>query len=198
MNHHTEIDSYLSYVKSVCPKITDEAIAYYRKGLSVERLHARDYYIKRGDVQTQSGYIVSGLVRVYYIDGKGNENNVTFIKEGEQVIHYGAVVRNQPSKYYFQCIEPTIIVNIPLEHTRICCNKYTEMEHYLRLLVEQELFRKQQRIDSFIFNTAEERYLSFIEENPSLFKRLTLSQLSSYLGIERQTLTRIRKRLLKP
>ena len=198
MIHQVEINNYLDRVRTICPKMTDEPIVYYRKGLSVTHLGARDYYIKRGEVQQQSGYIVSGLVRVFYIDDKGNENNVTFNKEGDHVIHYGAVLLNQPSKYYFQCIEPTISVNIPLEHIRICCDKFPEMEHYLRLLVEQELYRKQQRIDSFIFNTAEERYLNFIEETPSLFKRLTLSQLSSYLGIERQTLTRIRKRLLKP
>ncbi len=197
MSQSIEIEKYIHCIREICPRITDEAIAYYRERLSVSYLRTRDYYVKRGDIQVQSGYIVKGLVRVYYIDDKGNENNVTFTKEGEHVIHYGAAVSNQPSKYYFQCIEPTILINIPLDHTRICCEKFADIEHYLRLLLEKELNRKQQRIDSFIFNSAEERYLTFIEENPSLFKRLTLSQLSSYLGIERQTLTRIRKKLLQ-
>ena len=69
------------------------------------------------------------------------------------------------------------------------------MERYLRLILERELIFKQQRIDSFIFENAETRYSTFIQEHPDLFKRLTVSQLSSYLGIERQSLTRIRKKL---
>ena len=196
MIYSAEIESYLDNVRSICPKMTDDAIDCYRKGLSVTQLRARQFYISRGEMQKQSGYIVKGLVRIYYIDSKGDEMNVNFVKEGEQVIHYGAVVSNLPSKYYFQCVEPTTIVNVPLEHIRICSEKHVELECYIRFLVEKELCRKQHRIDSFIFNTAEERYLNFIKEEPDLFKRLSLSQLCSYLGIGRQTLTRIRKRLL--
>jgi DNA-binding MarR family transcriptional regulator len=54
---------------------------------------------------------------------------------------------------------------------------------------------QQRRIESFLFENAETRYLDFIKENPDLFNRVSLSYLASYLGIERQSLTRIRKKL---
>jgi DNA-binding MurR/RpiR family transcriptional regulator len=54
---------------------------------------------------------------------------------------------------------------------------------------------QQKRIEGFLFDNAETRYLDFIEENPDLFNRVSLSYLASYLGIERQSLTRIRKKL---
>jgi Mn-dependent DtxR family transcriptional regulator len=54
---------------------------------------------------------------------------------------------------------------------------------------------QQRRIESFLFENAETRYLDFIKENLDLFNRVSLSNLASFLGIERQTLTRIRKKL---
>jgi CRP/FNR family transcriptional regulator len=54
-----------------------------------------------------------------------------------------------------------------------------------------------QRIESFLFETAEQRYLEFMSENPDLYHRVSVSHLSSYLGIERQTLTRIRQKLAR-
>ena len=85
---------------------------------------------------------------------------------------------------------------MPFDTIRDSCNKFHSFDRYLRILLENELHFKQQRIDSFIFDNAKTRYLNFIANNEDLFRRLTLSQLSSYLGIERQTLTRIRKELL--
>jgi CRP/FNR family transcriptional regulator len=68
-------------------------------------------------------------------------------------------------------------------------------ERYGRLIAEEILKRQQARIESFIFQTAEQRYLDFIKYQPNLFNRISLSLLCSYLGIERQTLTRIRQKL---
>jgi DNA-binding MarR family transcriptional regulator len=55
---------------------------------------------------------------------------------------------------------------------------------------------QQRRIEGFIFGNAESRYLSFVRENPALLNRVSVSHLASFLGIERQSLTRIRKRLV--
>jgi CRP/FNR family transcriptional regulator, anaerobic regulatory protein len=62
-------------------------------------------------------------------------------------------------------------------------------------MAEEILKMQQSRIESFLFLTAEERYLDFTMQNPDLFNRVSLTHLSSYLGIERQTLTRVRQKL---
>ena len=56
---------------------------------------------------------------------------------------------------------------------------------------------QQKRIEGFLFENAETRYLEFVKENPDLFNRVSLSHLASFLGIERQSLTRIRKKLIQ-
>ncbi len=189
------IDDYLDSVLEICPEVDAEAIRYYSMKLTVSEYSSRHFIIHEGMLQNKINYVVSGLIRAFYINDKGVEINVSFIKEGEFAIHYEAFVSQKTSKYYFQSLEPTIIINIPYEHIWDCCDKYPSMERYLRIVLQKELYQKQQRIDSFIFENAETRYMNFTEKNPDLFKRLTISHLCSYLGIERQTLTRIRKKL---
>ena len=66
-----------------------------------------------------------------------------------------------------------------------------------RLIAENVLTILNDRVESFLFNTAEERYLKFISENPDLIQRVSLTHLASFLGIERQSLSRIRSKLAK-
>ncbi len=78
-----------------------------------------------------------------------------------------------------------------------CYTKYKNFEKYGRLVAENLLVMKNNRIESFLFENAEQRYLNFVKENAELLSRISLTHLSSFLGIERQSLTRIRKKLIQ-
>ena len=191
----TPISIYLESYKQICNQITDEEIAFVSKGLTISEFKAKQYYLKAGQVQTAIGYMVSGLIRSYYIDDKGNEITISFVKEKEYVTDYGAFVRQKPSKYYFQCLEPCVVVNLLYSEMQDGYNEYKNIERYGRLVNEKVFVQQQNRLESFLFEKAEERYLNFIKRSPNLFNRISLTYLSSYLGIERQSLSRIRKML---
>ena len=189
------IDAYLSSVKALCPPVTTAELDYLESGLTVSHLKPKHFYIHAGTVQKEIGFVFSGLLRTFYIDTEGNQISVNFVRENRYVTHYPAFITQTPSKYYFQCLEPTIVVNLPYKHMQECYNKFPALERYGRLVAEEALKILHKRIESFLFDNAETRYLDFVAENPDLFNRVSLSYLSSYLGIERQSLTRIRKKL---
>jgi CRP/FNR family transcriptional regulator, anaerobic regulatory protein len=191
------IESYLKSYKQICPNITDVELAYIEDALTTTEFKTKQFYLQAGQIQTAIGYVVSGLMRSYYIDDKGNEITISFVKEKEYVTDYGAFVRQKPSKYYFQCLEPCVVVNLSYLAMQEGYNLYKNIERYGRLVTEEVLVQQQTRLESFLFEKAEERYLNFIKRSPNLFNRISLTYLSSYLGIERQSLSRIRKMLTK-
>ncbi len=140
------------------------------------------------------GFIISGLVRSFYVDQRGEEKTVRFIKELDYATHYTAFISKKPGSYSFQCLELTIMVNISLEAMQHAYEKIPSVQKYGRIMAEEILKMQQARIESFLFGDAEKRYLDFMEKDPSLFNRVTLSHLCSYLGIQRQHLTRIRQK----
>jgi CRP/FNR family transcriptional regulator, anaerobic regulatory protein len=188
-------NTYLDSIKALCPRVTKDDLDYLRRGLTVSELEPKQFYIHANAVQNQIGFVFSGLVRAFYMDSDGDEISVGFIRENRYAIHYAAFITQTPSKYYFQCIEPTIIVNLGYDHIQDGYNRFPNIERYGRLIAEEVLKGQQRRIESFLFDSAETRYLDFVKENPNLFNRVSLSHLSSFLGIERQSLTRIRKKL---
>jgi CRP-like cAMP-binding protein len=190
-----EIEAYLKSFQTICPNATIEELNYLESGLSIVELKPKHFFIHANTIQKEIGFVYSGLLRAFYIDNNGNEISVNFIRENRYATHYAAFITQTPSKYYFQCLEPTVLVTISYKHIQDGYQKFPIFERYGRLVAEGVLKIQQKRIEGFLFDNAETRYLDFINENPDLFTRVSLSYLASYLGIERQSLTRIRKKL---
>jgi CRP-like cAMP-binding protein len=191
------IETFLNSVKSLCPKVTKAELAYLESGLTVREVNTKHFFIHANTIQKEIGFIYSGLIRAFYIDQNGNEISVNFFRENHYATHYPAFITQKPSKYYFQCIEPTTIVMVSYKHIQEGYEQFPIFERYGRLVAEEVLKMQQKRIESFLFENAETRYLEFVQENPDLFNRVSLSHLASFLGIERQSLTRIRKKLIQ-
>ena len=195
MEQGTEI--LLRSVRTICSDLNDDDLSLFSSKISFAEYKKKDLFLQAGKVQKAIGFIAQGLVRSSYIDLTGNEITVGFYSEGDYATHYPAFITRQPSQYSIQCLEPTVMACLSFADLQWIYQQSTGFERYGRLVAEEILKRQQARIESFIFRTAEERYLDFIEFHPTLFNRISLSHLCSFLGIERQTLTRIRQKLAR-
>jgi CRP/FNR family transcriptional regulator, anaerobic regulatory protein len=193
MEPATEI--FIKSVKAICPNLTDAGLSQLVSRLSLKELKRKDLFLHAGKIQIAIGFIIKGLVRSSFIDNDANEITVGFYSEGDYATHYPAFIARQPSLYSIQCLEPTTMVCLSFDDMQCIYQQVPGFEKYGRLVAEEILKRQQARIESFIFQTAEERYVDFVQHHSNLFNRISLSQLCSYLGIERQTLTRIRQKL---
>lgn len=189
------IEIFLKSVKAFCPGITDSELSLFESKLNFTALKKKGTFVQSGKVQKTIGFIISGLVRSFYINDSGDEITVGFYAENDYATHYSSFLKQQPSHYSIQCLEPTTFACLSFEDMQWIYLQSSLFERYGRLVAEEILKRQQARIESFIFQTAEERYLDFVENFPALFNRISLSHLCSYLGIERQSLTRIRQKL---
>jgi len=189
------IEMFLKSVKEIRPGLTDSELSQFASKVTIKELERKDFFIQSGKVQKAIGFVVDGLVRSFFVDRDENEITVGFYSEGDYATHYPAFITQQPSRYSIQCLEPTTVVCLSFDNIQQIYQQFPNFERYGRLVAEEILTRQQARIESFIFQTAEERYLDFIKRHPTLFNRVSLSHLCSYLGIERQSLTRIRQKL---
>ena len=190
------IQEYLTSVRQLCPKLTQNDLDYFSDKLSVSTILPKDFYIEAGEEQTQIGFVAKGLLRGFYIDEQGNDITVSFHQEGIFVADYTTLDAPRASRFYFQCLEKSVIINHSYEHLQDCSEQIPFFEKYMRIVAENAFKRVYRRVESFLFNDAETRYLDFIKENPELVHRVSVSHLCSYLGVSRQALTRIRKNIL--
>jgi CRP/FNR family transcriptional regulator len=182
-------------VKSICPELMEGEIDAFISLTTVREYKRKELFLEAGKVQKEIGFITAGLVRSSYIDNDGNEITIGFYAQNDYATHYPTFIIQQPSNYTIQCLEATTMVCLSFKNIQLVYQQMPAFERYGRLVAEEILKRQQARIESFIFQTAEERYLAFMDHQSDLYNRVSLSHLCSFLGIERQTLTRIRQKL---
>lgn len=177
------------------PQVTPQEWSYFEHGLIRHDLAPRAFFMEADKPNQRIGFLTKGLIRGYYRNQAGEEITTRFSTENNWVTDYPSLLMGKPSRYYFQCLEPTTLITISYQHIQQGYDQFTGFERNGRLIAEAVLRQQQRRIESFQFDSAEQRYLDFVQENPGLFNRVSLTHLSSYLGIERQSLSRIRKKI---
>ncbi|WP_299247050.1 Crp/Fnr family transcriptional regulator [uncultured Aquimarina sp.] len=187
---------YNAYIK-LFPDLNSEELAFLRSYLTIEEYDKKEFLFKSGEVQKEVAFVCKGLLRRYYVNEKGNKITTGFVNENNYATDYPAFIRQIPSKYFIECLEPSVIIKLPYDKIQEGYKKYKRSEMYGRLIAEYVLTFQTDRVESFLFKNAEERYLDFIAHNKDIINRISLSHLSTYLGIERQSLSRIRRKIAK-
>jgi DNA-binding MarR family transcriptional regulator len=75
--------------------------------------------------------------------------------------------------------------------------KFPQIESLNRAMVEAIMAKQQDSLAEFKMTSPEQRYLNLLKNRPDLIQRVPQHQIASYLGVKPESLSRIRKRILK-
>ncbi|SEB48584.1 Cyclic nucleotide-binding domain-containing protein [Tenacibaculum sp. MAR_2009_124] len=140
---------YLESYLTICPYLKADELNFIRKHLSITEFKKKEFYLENGQIQKEMGFVYQGLLKSYYIDNQGKKIIISFINENSYASDYPSFIQQKPSKYYIETIEPTIMVNLPYSAIQKAYFNYKNFENYGRLIAEQILLTKQDRIESF-------------------------------------------------
>ncbi len=157
-----------------------------------------DYYNQYRHVCKQLGFILDGVFRTYYIDDSTNqEKNVFFFSRHQVVVSFQSFIAQAPCNYFTQSMTDSQIVYIHYDHLQELYKKSHAWERLGRILAELAFTVSMSRTESFLFQTPEQRYQELVRQHPDIFNSIPLYHISSYLGIQGPSLSRIRKRLAR-
>lgn len=192
----SEIQHYLNSYRKIVPELSDEELEFVKSNINILELKKKEIYIHEGEIQKSIGFIFSGLIRSYFVDTNGKEITNAFFAENQFATDYLAFIKQHKTKYNFKCLEDCLVISIPYKTVKTAYETYSNFASFGRKVAEWALETRTNKYESFLFENAEERYLRFLNENKTIANRVTLTQLASYLGIERQSLSRLRSKLL--
>jgi len=162
--------------------------------VKVKHLKKRETFVKEGEICSHWGYIDKGLIRAYYYKHHTRKREVTedFYMEGCYFTAIESYFHRTPSHLILEALEPTTIYTFHYDEFESLCERNHEMEHDFRKGLEHILLEAQTRLDSLLFETAQERYDGLLKNIPELILRVPSIYISSYLGVTPETLSRIR------
>lgn len=188
------IDKLITYFDNYIPLNSREKEAL-RNRVTEKKIKRRQFILQENDVCRYYTFVVSGLLKMYAVDKNGTEHNIQFASENEWITDNSSFHSDKPSRLYIEAIEPTIILQIDKANLIYFFENHQIFSRIFRVIIENKFTELQNRVLQNISSTAEERYLTFLEQYPDLSNRLPNTQIASYLGITPEFLSVVRKNL---
>ena len=175
--------------------LTQADCALFEPFLTTQKIANKQIILAERQVCKTMGFINQGAFRTYYVTEDGREINTHFCFENEFVVDYDSFLAQKPSKYYLQAIADSEIVRFNLPTLQNAYNSSQNWERFGRIMAEYSYKITTQRVESFLFMNGEERYLHLLATAPHILDRVPLYHIASYLGLERESLSRLRKKI---
>jgi len=179
-----------------------QLIPYWDKYLKFQKridVPAKTVLLEEGKISGHYLFVEKGCIRAAF-NNNGNDKTVQFFFENEGLTSFESFLKNTPSLFTLETIEPSIIYLLPKIHVNNLMDELSREPGFLNMFLEISAERQlhyMHEFVSFIRDTPEQRYRNLLKERPHIVKRVPQHYIASYLGITRVHLSRIKSALAR-
>ena len=184
----------VSFLRNHIEKIvslTDQEFEKILPFYNVKKLKRKDFLIESGDVVTSEYLVVNGLLKAFLHDEKRKEFIVQFAMEDWWISDYAAFKNQNKGEICVQALEDCIVLELSLENRRKMCEKILKMYRFHGEKAFGGFVALQKRVLSMMINSPKEKYDLLLVQYPVLFQRVFKTLIANYLGVSRETLSRL-------
>jgi CRP-like cAMP-binding protein len=175
--------------------ISEEDFQAIKRYFIQEKLKKKQCLLLEGEICKYVAFIVKGAMRQYYVDEKGVEHVINLFVENWWAGDRESFVMGTPSIYLVDAWEDCDVLLISRENVLKLRSQFMAFNELLLKLDERNAIATQRRLTYSISFSAELRYKSFVDNYPYFVARFPQHIIASYLGITKDTLSRVRKKL---
>lgn len=162
--------------------------------LSVEKtLQRKEFILIEGNVCRYKIFIATGMLRTYRTKDDGSEYILQFSPENSWAVDPESYDNSIPSHCNIEALETTGVIMWAKKDFETLLEQIPALKAFSQKIISANVYLNRQRIFTSLSGTAEEKYNDFICANPDLAARVPLRMIASYLGVSRETLSRIRR-----
>ncbi|MFC6102035.1 Crp/Fnr family transcriptional regulator [Olivibacter domesticus] len=188
-------DAYINYLgKFSSQPLTGEDKVLIKQNFKPIRLGKRKYILQDGDVCKKFAFIVKGAMRMYFVDDKGLEHIVRLGIEDWWMGDRESFINQTPSRFHIDALEQCDLLCMTLDNAKELEKKVPAFRQMMNKLDERNIMANERRLTAAISFTAEKRYIDFAHCYPELVSRFPQHIIASYLGINKDTLSRVKRR----
>ncbi|RLD44032.1 MAG: hypothetical protein DRI88_10155 [Bacteroidetes bacterium] len=178
-------------LKSLAP-FTEQELKDADGFFKIEEIKKNDFILEAGHVTGKIGYVVSGILRTYYVVGE-REITTDFLIPGSIAAGMLSFLSDEPQNAYIVALEEALLTTITKKNLFELYHENWKWQQVGRLLMEQYFVESEERTIRLQSKSAHDLYEYFVQQHPDIVKVASLSYIASYLGMTPETLSRIRK-----
>ena len=184
------------YIRAQAP-VTDKDIKLLRETAIEKKLRRKDFLLQEGEICRYKTFVSKGFLRTYRTTENGSEHIMQFSPENNWTTDPESYDNHTPSCYNIDALEHSEVVMWTKKDFLYLFDNIPELKTYSDKLIYGNLYRTRQRIFTALSATAEEKYEEFTKTYPDILIRVPLHMVASFLGVSRETLSRIRHAQVK-
>ena len=194
METDAAINIFRDFLKNMTAFDADEfdlALPYF----SIRNLSKGMLFVEENKTCTHFAFLVSGLMRAYRNDD-GVEATVCLCGTNAYATFTVSFITQTPSNTSTQALDDVVLVTISFHDLQYLYTASAFWQKVGRLIAEKEIMYMQKNEWRNSKLPALEKYKLLLKENPGIVNRVPLQFIASYLGIQPETLSRLRKKLV--
>lgn len=186
------MESFSDSIRKFLP-VTDQEIRYLRSLTDTVHIKKQEKIIREGAPVDYVYFIDKGLIR-YYSEINGKEQTYRIFKEKMWVSEYSGFLSRNVSLVTVQAIEDCRLIRLHYDKMQEGYERSRTLERFGRKIAENLFVEEIRKNTQSRIKSPETRYLELLENDPDIIRRVPLKYIASILGIEPESLSRIRKR----
>ncbi len=173
---------------------SEEELELFMQRLTKKEVSKNNYLLKGGQVCDYVSFINKGHFRSSCMV---NNEDVTynFFFDGNFLTDYSSFLTRRPSIESHQALEDAEVLLLSYADMQMIYKKAPAWEKFGRLIAEFIIIGIADRNRSMLFLSPEDQYLNLMKTRPKVIANIPQHYIASYLGIQPESLSRIRKRL---
>lgn len=175
--------------------LPDEEAQAIVNSMEVRKYAKGTILLREGQISRECYFVLKGCVRSYILQEDEEKIDNFFIEE-DWIIAMDSFLYQKPSLHYLVCCEDTeLAVGTARKEGEL--PEPPRFESIARKVMEQSFAQMQTDMRRYYTETPEMRYQKLLQERPSLIQRVPQYQIASYIGVQPETLSRMRARMAR-
>ena len=100
--------------------------------------------------------------------------------------------KDKPSRETMELVENSTLISFNLKHIKPRMHTNIQIANFINEILEDYALFLEDKIYFSQMMSSKDKYLILLDKEPQLFQRIPLTYIASYLGISRETLSRLR------
>ena len=175
---------------SINQQLSESTKAEICSHLSIINLDKKQILIKENHLHSYAYFVIKGAVRSYHLKN-GVEVNTWFALENDMV---GSLqtYNNNPARETIELIENSTLLSINLKQLKPLMLSNIQIASFINAIIEEYALFLEDNIYFSQMMSSMDKYQILLEKEPQIFQRIPLTYIASFLGISRETLSRLR------
>src|SRR5690625_474742 len=168
----------------------EKSISFFR----TKDLKKSEVWVDYNTVCREIAFIKKGLLKTSYFDERGLEITSCFCTPNSMASSFKSFLNQSPSQLAIHALEETSVLTIHHGKLHKLFQEIPVWERLFRIIMEKEYEKLWDYTEGMKTELAKERYQKLLDEQPEVIQKAPVQDIATYLGITRETLSRIRKK----